>query len=249
MRVARVWRRLAIGGAAAMGYIVNKSPVSRPMTTTEFTLNGATLTALPSGGLWWAEERLLCVSDLHLGKSERVARRTGSLIPPYDSRETLHRLAKDVARWSPEQVISLGDNFDDMDAIAGLGMAEHAQLATLKAGRRWVWITGNHDPGPVEVGGTWLDEVRIGPLTFRHIAEPTAEAGEVSGHFHPKHRVNGARTSVTRKAFLHDTTRLILPAYGAYTGGLRSNDPALRSLFASPAFAILTGPKTHRCPI
>ena len=219
------------------------------MTTTEFALNGAALTALPSGALWVEAHGLLCVSDLHLGKSERMARRNGQLVPPYDSRETLHNLAADIARWAPTQVLCLGDNFDDHLAFSGLAPAELDQINLMMAGRHWIWITGNHDPGPVEIGGTWLHEAPIGPLTFRHIAEPDAAPGEVSGHYHPKHRMSGSRSRVTRKAFLYDETRLILPAYGAYTGGLRTSDAALRRLMGPRSVAILTGPKTMACPM
>ena len=219
------------------------------MPTTPIRLNSADLLALPSGALWFAAEALLCVSDLHLGKSERMARRAGQLVPPYDSRETLNRLAEDLARWQPRTVVSLGDNFDDELSLAGLGEFEMGQLAAMKAGRQWIWITGNHDPGPVAVGGTWLDELQVGPLTFRHIACATPKPGEVSGHFHPKHRFCGPRGSVTRKAFVHDDRRLILPAYGAYTGGLRTDDPAIRSLLGRRPIAILTGHKTLACPL
>ncbi len=219
------------------------------MTTTTFTLAGAELTALPSGALWYAAEQLLCVSDLHLGKSERLARRSGMLVPPYDSQETLNRLAEDIHQWDPDQVICLGDNFDDNLSIAGVQDVELELLSAIKAGRIWTWITGNHDPGPVEVGGTWRDEITVGPLAFRHIAQANPTQAEVSGHYHPKHRLNGARSAVTRKAFLFDATRVMMPAYGAYTGGLRSSDPVLRQLFGPKARAILTGPKTIMCPL
>ena len=219
------------------------------MTTTPIPLNGADLTALPSGALWYAARRLLCVSDLHLGKSERMARRSGALIPPYDSRETLDRLAQDISRWQPEQVICLGDNFDDELAVAGIADADHDRLNAMKAGRHWIWITGNHDPGPVGISGTWQDEVQIDGLTFRHIAQSGAPNGEISGHYHPKHRLCGARSTLTRRAFIYDDTRLILPAYGTYTGGLRSTDPAIRNLFGDTAVAVLTGRKTLPCPL
>jgi len=219
------------------------------VTTTEFTLNRTVLTALPSGALWIAEFELLCVSDLHLGKSERMARKGGLLVPPYDSRETLHRMAEDMSHYAPKRVLCLGDNFDDQLALAGLDVADRDTLNLMMAGRRWIWITGNHDPGPVDVGGTWLESAQFGSLEFRHIAEPCANPGEISGHYHPKHRLQGARGSVTRKAFLYDDTRLILPAYGAYTGGLWSSDAHLRSLFGPQAIAILTGKKTMACPM
>lgn len=219
------------------------------MSGTPFHLAGADLLATASGALWYPAERLLCVSDLHLGKSERAARRNGSLIPPYDSRDTLFALSQDIASWDPQTVICLGDSFDDALSLGGLTADEVAQLAALKAGREWIWIAGNHDPGPLEIGGTWVSEISRGPLLFRHIAENPARPGEVSGHYHPKHRFQGRRGRITRKAYLYDRNRLILPAYGTYTGGLRSDDAALRSLFGQRAFAILIGPSTIACPL
>ncbi len=209
-----------------------------------FSLNGADLTALPSGALWWAEARLLCVSDLHLGKSERQARRGTALLPPYETRETLAKLAEDVTAYDPQTVICLGDSFDDLAAAEALTYEDRNRLTALMAGRRWIWIEGNHDPGPVEIGGSHITEIERGPLTFRHIALRTAAPGEVSGHFHPKMRV----ASQSRPCFLYDRRRLILPAYGVYTGGLRSSDEALRSLFDVNAIAILTGRSAHAVP-
>ncbi|MCV6591623.1 MAG: ligase-associated DNA damage response endonuclease PdeM [Silicimonas sp.] len=208
-------------------------------------LNGAELTALPSGAAHWQAERVLIVSDLHFGKSERIARRGGALLPPYDTEETLARLAADVQATQPAQVICLGDSFDDLNAARGLDQAARDRITALQAGRRWVWIEGNHDPGPVEFGGDHLGELRLGPLTFRHIAEPGSEPGEISGHYHPKARLKGAR----RPCFLADATRLILPAYGAYTGGLDWQAPVLQSLFDGPALAYLTGTRVLPVPL
>ena len=105
------------------------------------------------------------------------------------------------------------------------------QIVTLQAGRDWIWIEGNHDPGPVELGGTHLSECSFGPLVFRHIAEPSGRA-EVSGHYHPKASLRVRGRSITRPAFLLDQARLIMPAYGTFTGGLRSTDAALAGLMA-----------------
>ena len=209
-----------------------------------FELNGAQLEALPSGALWWPERRILCVSDLHLGKAERIARRGGTLLPPYDTAETLIRLRQVVEETQPREVICLGDSFDDLEAERDLGDGARAALATMAAGRRWVWIAGNHDPGPVELGGSWVAEYVVRPLVFRHIAEEGSAPGEVSGHYHPKANVPGHRA---RPCLLVDARRAILPAFGAYTGGLRSNDPALRRLFDRP-LALLTGRKIIPAP-
>lgn len=214
------------------------------MTAHAFHLSGADLLALPTGALHWPAERLLCVSDLHLGKSERLARRGGTLLPPYETRETLSRLDAVIEAARPETVICLGDSFDDLTAAATLPEAERLWLARLMAGRDWVWIEGNHDAGPVDIGGSHRAEVTLGPLTFRHIADRAATA-EVSGHYHPKLRLGGQ----SRPCFLLDADRLILPAFGAYTGGLRHDDPAFAGLIGKAALAILTGTRAIPCPL
>lgn len=187
---------------------------------------------------------MLCVSDLHLGKSERHARRGGSALPPYETRDTLIRLAELVSDLQPDTVVCLGDSFDDDAASRVLPDAEQSQLAALIHNRRWIWITGNHDPAPADLGGEQMAELHLAPLTFRHIADPAAQ-GEVSGHYHPKARVR----STSRPCFLLDHSRLILPAFGTYTGGLRSTDPALTSLMAADALAILTGAQALVVPM
>ncbi|MEL6679303.1 MAG: ligase-associated DNA damage response endonuclease PdeM [Pseudomonadota bacterium] len=219
------------------------------MSIQPLSFAGALLTPLPSGGLWWGAERLLCVSDLHLGKSERIARRGGSLLPPYETRETLHRLAEDVRSLAPRIVVSLGDSFDDLAAQAALDDADRAQLAAMMAGRRWIWIEGNHDPGPLELGGEHLAELRHGGLTFRHIAEAGAAPGEVSGHYHPKASLALRGRNLTSACFFHDATRLILPAYGAYTGGLAVTHPDLRGLMDDNPGVILTRAPGQSIPL
>ena len=160
------------------------------------TLSGATLVARPSGALWWEAERLLVVSDLHLGKSERMARRGGPLLPPYEVAETLDRLDAELSRTGARTVICLGDSFDDLEA-AGLEHDLSLWLARMMAGRRWIWVEGNHDPGPLDIGGEHRAEIVVGPLTFRHIAKVGAQ-GEVSGHYHPKARVAGVAAGAGR---------------------------------------------------
>jgi len=213
----------------------------------EFKFRGETLTALPSGGLWWAARRLLCVSDLHLGKSERIARRTGAMLPPYEARETLERLAEDLEQTGAREVICLGDSFDDAVAARDLEHGGAEALSMLMAGRNWIWIAGNHDPGPVSIGGTHRETFVAGALTFRHIAQPGA-LGEVSGHYHPKARLRLRGRSLSRRCFLLDAARLILPAYGTYTGGLFCDAPELSGLMAPGAQAILL-PGAGKCPL
>lgn len=214
----------------------------------QFTLSDARLTALASGALWWSSEGLLCVSDLHFGKSARRARQTGQMLPPYENQDTLSRLEQDILKLNPQTVICLGDSFDDMQALDEMEDSDHLWLTCLMAGRRWIWIEGNHDPGPVGLGGTHkLEHVHAG-LVFRHIADASA-AGEVSGHYHPKARISGKGRTVTRRCFLADERRLILPAYGTYTGGLRSDSAVLQELMDPRAIAVLCGQKAQAVPM
>ena len=214
------------------------------MNSFSFSLAGARLEALGSGALWWPEQRLLCFSDLHLGKSERHARRGGPALPPYETRDTLERLQLELERTSAHTVICLGDSFDDMEAAGNLPEAEKLWISRLQVGRQWIWIEGNHDPGPIETGGTHLAEYVLGPLTFRHIALAGSK-GEISGHYHPKTRLSRG----TRPSFLLDSNRLILPAFGTYTGGLRSSGQVLRHLMQNDALAILTGDRPLPVPL
>lgn len=203
----------------------------------QFELAGQTLIALPTGAMYWPDHDLLCVSDLHLGKSERMARRAGTLLPPYEVAETLSKLEGDIAAMRPKIVICLGDSFDDLAAGFGLAGSARLRLAVMQAGRQWVWIEGNHDAGPVDVGGTHLGEYSLAPLTFRHIAAEDIgnAAGEVSGHYHPKARLAGQ----SLPAFWAGNGRLIMPAYGAYTGGMRAGDAPVRGLLGRSARAMI----------
>ena len=121
-------------------------------------------------------------------------------------------------------------------------------IARLQAGRRWIWIEGNHDPGPLEMGGTHLADLLVSPLNFRHIAT-LANHAEVSGHYHPKARVRIRGRSISRPAFLVDRDRVILPSFGTYTGGVLSEDLVLRRLMREDAHAILIGPTMHAIPM
>ncbi|SFE57521.1 putative phosphoesterase [Sulfitobacter brevis] len=214
----------------------------------QFSFASTHFTALGSGALYWAAQSLLCVSDLHLGKSERIARRGGATLPPYETRDTLTRLAADIALTEPDIVVCLGDSFDDLNAALALPEAERSWLARLQAGRRWIWIEGNHDPGPVELGGTHLRELNLAPLTFRHIAQKNARA-EISGHYHPKASVQLGGRRISRPAFLVDSDRMIMPAYGTYTGGLCSTSPVLEALMLPATCAILTGATPIAIPL
>ncbi|WP_092779163.1 ligase-associated DNA damage response endonuclease PdeM [Jannaschia pohangensis] len=213
-----------------------------------FTFADIRLTALPSGALHWPDEALLVVSDLHLGKSERIARRGGTLLPPYEGPATLSRLEADISETMPRAVICLGDTFDDMEAARQLSADLRARLLALVAAHDWTWITGNHDPAPPGLGGHAAGGATLGPLTFRHVAGDDTP-GEVSGHYHPKAGLTVRGHAISRPCFLHDGRRLILPAYGAYTGGLRCTDPALAAIMGPRARAILTGSPMVEIPM
>lgn len=218
------------------------------MNGCEISLSSAQLTALGSGALWWADQRLLCVSDLHLGKSERILRRGGTALPPYETQDTLSRLEADLDATDARIVICLGDSFDDLSAAQNLNEIERMWITKLQTGRRWIWIEGNHDPGPIDLGGSHLAELQLPPLTFRHIAQK-GKSGEVSGHYHPKVQLSIRKKRITRPAFLLDVDRLILPAFGTYTGGLNSNDDALTQIMRDDATAVMTGPVPHLVPM
>lgn len=210
------------------------------MNTCTLTFEGHSLEARPSGALYWPSERMLCVSDLHLGKSARAARRWGVTLPPYDVEDTLSRLEAEITATDPSIVLCLGDSFDDLAAIRDLSPSARMHLLALQDGRDWIWAEGNHDPGRVDIGGTSRATYQRRGLTFRHIARPDAEA-EISGHYHPKAAVRTRARTITRPCFLVDTRRIILPAFGTYTGGLRTSDPALATLMEHDAKAIVTG--------
>ncbi|MGJ8621660.1 MAG: ligase-associated DNA damage response endonuclease PdeM [Yoonia sp.] len=212
------------------------------MNSHAFIFCGTDCVALPSGALFLPDHGVLCVSDLHMGKSERIARRSGVMLPPYQDQDTLQKLQDDIDGTAPQTVICLGDSFDDLTAAQELPEDIRLWLTRMQAGRRWIWIEGNHDPGPIDLGGTHHNAMAVGTLTFRHIA--TRANAEVSGHYHPKHRLAGR----SRPAFLVSQDRMIMPAYGTYTGGLASDSAALRNLFDSAPLAILTGSKAIAVP-
>ena len=219
------------------------------MNALGFSFCSEDLFALPTGALHWPAQSTLVVSDLHLGKSTRNARFGGAQLPPYETTETLTRLANDLSYTRAKRVICLGDSFDCIHSPDQLPEADLLTIASMQAGRDWLWIEGNHDPGPIGLGGTHLAQTKIDPLTFRHICETSASPGEVSGHFHPKASLPLRGRLLTRPCFLFDDTRLIMPAYGAFTGGLYCHAPALTNKMSPKAEAILTGAKPCRIPM
>jgi len=204
-------------------------------------LDGEALIADLSGALYWPAERTLIVADLHFEKGSSYARR-GELLPPYDSRATLATI-QEVMRCHPtERVICLGDSFHDGDGPLRLSRDDTDTLKNLAATLDWIWIAGNHDPTPpAQLGGRVLHEHRIRALTFRHQATPGSVHAEISGHFHPRAAIDVRGRRVRGHCFVTDGTRLILPALGAYTGGLDVHDPAIASLMRDPFRVLLAG--------
>jgi hypothetical protein len=193
-----------------------------------------TLVADPSGALFWEEQSLLVVSDLHLEKGSSFAAR-GVLLPPYDTAATLSRLAAVIARHDPRTVIALGDSFHDRRAHERLARSDRDAIAALQLRRDWIWISGNHDPAlPSDLGGVVATEVAIGSIAFRH--EPTGATREVAGHLHPKARVPTRGRTLERRCFACDGERAVMPAFGAYTGGLSIRDVAFAKIFRTPGF-------------
>jgi DNA ligase-associated metallophosphoesterase len=186
------------------------------------------------GALYWPEERVLVIADLHLEKGSSFATR-GVLLPPYDTAATLERIAALIARFAPHAVIALGDSFHDRKGPARIAPADRAALAGLQRGRDWIWIAGNHDPDPAEgVGGSFGGALAIGALVFRH--EPTGAKGEIAGHLHPVARVAGRGRTVSRRCFASDGARLVMPAFGAFTGGLNVRHRVFADVFGTFAF-------------
>jgi hypothetical protein len=207
----------------------------------EIVLAGATVELRPSGALFWRERALLCVGDLHLGRAERIAREGGDPLPPFETIDTLDRLETEIVALAPRLVVCLGDSFDDLAAARDLFNEVLIRIGRLAAGRRWAWVAGNHDPGPVELPGSHLGELRLGLLNFRHIALPRLApgAGEVSAHYHPTAWLTRRGARITRRCFLADDNRAILPAFSTYTGGLDARDLTFDALLTPTAQAFL----------
>ncbi len=188
------------------------------------------------GALYFPAHALLCVSDLHLEKGSSLARR-GILVPPYDTASTLLRLQAIVDHYRPKVVVSLGDSFHDSEGAARLPDGVRADLSALAAGRDWFWVAGNHDPhAPAGLPGETVDALAIGSITFRHEPSSKPVGGEVAGHLHPCARIVQRGRSVRRRCFATDGARIVLPAFGAYTGSLNVLDRPFAGLFRREGF-------------
>ncbi|MFV0383543.1 ligase-associated DNA damage response endonuclease PdeM [Paracoccus sp. (in: a-proteobacteria)] len=212
------------------------------MTSYGLEFAGEPLEARASGALFWPARRWLIVADLHLGKSERIARRGGPLLPPYEVQATLERLRAEIGQTDPVCVVSLGDGFDDDAAVTALPEPIRRDLHSLAQGRDWLWISGNHDPAPV---GAHLPGRTCTEVSDRLILRHQAGAGpDISGHYHPCIRLAGQR----RRCFAIGRNHLILPAFGAYTGGLDIADPALTALVPH-GLAVVCGTRALALPL
>jgi uncharacterized protein len=199
-------------------------------------LAGVALVADPAGALYWPDERLLVVADLHLEKGSAFATR-GVLLPPYDTATSLARLSRLVERYQPRLAVALGDSFHDGGGPARMDDNSRVALKAVQRGRDWLWIAGNHDPDPADnIGGRFANEIALGALTLRHEPSPKQSDGEIAGHLHPLARVAQRGRVVSRRCFACDGRRLVMPAFGAYTGGLNIRDRAIVSVFGALSF-------------
>ena len=203
------------------------------------TVNGCALLADPSGALFQPDEATLIVADLHLEKGSHFARR-GQFLPPYDTRTTLDRLGRAIRRFRPRRVVCLGDTFHDGDAPARLDPGDRDMLARLVDAQAWTWITGNHDRAiPDSLGGDSAAELALVALQLRHEPLAAPALGEICGHLHPKASVAVRGQRIAAACFVTDGSRLVMPAFGAYAGGLDCLDPAIAGLFGRAGFRAL----------
>jgi uncharacterized protein len=208
-------------------------PSSNTFTSQTIHVHGQSFIPDRSGALYWPSERTLIVADLHLEKGSSRASR-GRLLPPYDTRATLLSLAQALERHAPETVIALGDSLHDCEATDRITQDDLASLHALQTGRDWLWLTGNHDPriNPV-IGGRSTTILEHSGLTFRHEPSPAPAPGEIAGHLHPAAKLETRGPSIRRPCFIGNGDRLVLPAFGAFTGGLNVLDEAFAPLFTS----------------
>ena len=204
-----------------------------------FSFCGHDLMALPQGALYWPRRRALLVADLHFEKASWFAR-FGQLLPPYDSIATLADLTALVAATGATEIWCLGDSFHDVQGCERLPAQARTMLRALTDTTRWVWITGNHDPLVADhCGGEVVDEVVVDGLVLRHEADPRDPRPELSGHFHPKLRITVRGRRIARRCFVATATKLILPAFGALTGGLDAAHPEIGRALGAPGQALV----------
>ena len=214
----------------------------------EFYLSNTRLIADISGALFWPEKQTVIFSDLHLEKGSWFAKQN-VFLPPYDTLDTLNRVEKVVNYFKPSRVISLGDSFHDDTWMERISEEQIAKILNLTNNYEWFWIQGNHDPSGVpSLGGINLNDYLDPPLTFRHEAKREIRDGEVSGHFHPKAKIKLNKKSFSDRCFISDEKRVILPAFGSFTGGLNVMDKAISSFFRDDFKVFLLGSKVRQFP-
>jgi uncharacterized protein len=210
------------------------------MTAIPIRFAGHDLLLDPLGAVIWPAAGLLAVADLHLEKGSAAAR-NGSLVPPWDTAATLDRLARLIATWRPATVVALGDSFHDSYGFGRMHPSDGARLEAMAQQSRFIWVLGNHDPEPAPgLAGTVASCWHLGGLAFCHQARP-GEGPELVGHHHPKASIATRAGTVTRPCFVTGANRLMLPALGAFTGGLDIASPAIASLFPDGGRAYLLG--------
>ena len=207
-----------------------------------FSFCGVELAALPAGALYWPARGALLVADLHLEKASWFAR-GGQMLPPYDSLATLTELAALAEATQAREIWCLGDSFHDAQGCERLPADAQAQLRALTGATHWTWISGNHDAKAQRIadhcGGVVVDEAWVDGLLLRHEADPRELRPELSGHFHPKLRLRLRGRQIARRCFVASGSKLILPAFGALTGGLDAGDPAIVRAVGRPAQALV----------
>ncbi|OYW53385.1 MAG: phosphoesterase [Hyphomicrobium sp. 32-62-53] len=191
-----------------------------------------------SGALYWPAEDALIVADLHLEKGSSFAAK-GIMLPPYDTRETLTRLAEAMDRFNPQTIIALGDSLHDTAGASRLTPEDRESLKILQDDREWIWITGNHDPKIArELGGHVLDDLTVEGLTFRHEPSNGRVTHEIAAHLHPAAKLSLHGYSFRRPCFVSNGLRLVMPAFGTYAGGLNILDDAFDPLFGSDGMSV-----------
>jgi DNA ligase-associated metallophosphoesterase len=215
-----------------------------------FSFAGETFSATPSGALFWSAREALLVADLHLEKASWFAR-LGQFLPPYDSHATLTALAAEVERSGARRLYCLGDSFHDAFGCDRLPANARALLTELTSRLDWIWIVGNHDPGFADhCGGRIADEVELGGIILRHEAVASETRPEISGHFHPKLRLHLKGRNVSRRCFVTSASKIIMPAFGALTGGLDARHPEiLRSVGEDAAALVPVSDRLLRFPL
>ena len=221
------------------------SPTRKPCGSLRVQIAGETCVLRCSGALWLPAHRTLVAADLHLEKGSAFAAR-GQMLPPYDSRATLDRLEAEIEALSPAAVVLLGDSFHDAKSVGRMATDDRARLNRLAAGRDWIWLEGNHDIAALagaidDLVGEVVETMALGSLRLIHEPQPGEQPGEIAGHLHPAARVAAHGRGVRRPCFVTDGRRAVLPAFGAFTGGLDVRDPAIAGLFEAPPMAAALG--------